>query len=174
MITSLQIGSAKASEAYRSPEWLNIDLVRHKPRGHFAVADGCELPFPAGRFERIHAIHVLEHMPRDRHLPFLREIHRTLHAEGSAWVEVPDFLQVVRQLVDAAGRSDHEEVRIRTVGVYGKGRHNGDFHHWGFTPWYLENLFVQAGLQCTRERDMISGHYRQEPVLLYRAWRDVG
>lgn len=169
-ISALQIGSAKAEGIYREPHWVNIDLVRHKPRGRFAVADGCALPFPAGRFETIHAIHVLEHMPRDRHLPFLREIQRTLHGAGRAWVEVPDFLQVARHLVDAAGRGDHEEVRIRTVGVYGKGRHMGDFHHWGFAPWYLENLFAQSGLRCERSYDMISGHYRQEPVLLYRCW----
>ena len=173
MITSLQIGSAKASEAYRSPEWVNMDLVRHKPRGKFCVADGCALPFADQTFSTIHAIHVLEHMPRDRHLPFLREIQRTLHAEGSAWVEVPDFLQVVRQLVDAARRSDHEEVRIRTVGVYGKGRHNGDFHHWGWSPWYLEDRIREAGMVPERSYEMISGHFRQEPILLYKCTKSL-
>ncbi len=169
-VTSLQIGSAKAEGIYRAPEWVNVDLVRHKARGHFAVADGCALPFPAERFETIHAIHVLEHMPRDRHVPFLLEIARTLSPFGSAFVEVPDFLEVVRLLVEAAQRGDHEEARIRTVGVYGKGRHFGDFHHWGFAPWYLENLFRQVGLKCERQKEMISAHYRQEPVLLYRCW----
>lgn len=170
MITSLQIGSGKADERYRTPEWINIDLVRHKPRGRFLVADGCELPFPAGRFEMIHAIHVLEHMPRDRHLPFLREIARTLCLGGTAFVEVPDFRAVLRLLLDAVKRGDEEEERIRTVGVYGKGRHFGDFHHYGFAPWYLEKLIEQAGLRCCREQEMISGHWRQEPVLLYRCW----
>jgi predicted SAM-dependent methyltransferase len=171
VIKRLQIGSGKAAEAYRTPEWINIDLVRHKPRGHFVVADGCALPFPSGRFETIHAIHVLEHMPRDGHLPFLREIGRTLTNDGMAWIEVPDFLSVCRKLMEAVAVDDQEEVRIRTVGIYGKGRHHGDWHHWGFAPWYLENLFAQAGLRCERSYDMISGHHKQEPVLLYRCRR---
>jgi len=171
-ITALQIGSAKAEGIYREPHWVNIDLVRHKPRGHFVVADGCALPFGPERFSVIHAIHVLEHMPRDLHAPFLSEIYRTLARGGCAYVEVPDFIAVCRELVRAVDAAQLEEVRIRTVGVYGKGRHFGDFHHWGFAPWYLENLFAQAGLRCERSYDMISGHWRQEPVLLYRAWRD--
>lgn len=170
-ISALQIGSAKAEGIYREPHWVNIDLVRHKPRGRFAVADGCKLPFPAERFRTIHAIHVLEHMPRDRHIPFLREIARTLSPGGFAFIEVPDFLGVLALLNDAVRRGDYEEARIRTVGVYGKGRHHGDFHHWGFMPWYLQKLIADVGLRCEREHEMISGHHRQEPVLLYRCWK---
>lgn len=179
MITSLQIGSGKADERYRTPEWINIDLVRHKPRGRFLVADGCELPFSDGQFDTIHAIHVLEHLPRvekrakDReggHLPFLKECARVLSASGSLFVEVPDFLSVCRQLVEAADRGLEEEVRIRTVGIYGKGRHFGDFHHWGWSPWYLEQKIREAGLECERSYEMISGHWRQEPVILMRCF----
>lgn len=170
MITSLQIGSGKADERYRTPEWINIDLVRHKPRGRFLVADGCALPFRERHFQTIHAIHVLEHMPRDLHPKFLAEIKRTLAPGGEAFIEVPDFLEVCRALVRAAERLDHEEVRIRTVGIYGKGRHFGDFHHWGWSPWYLEQKIREAGLECERSYDMISGHWRQEPVLLYRCF----
>ena len=172
MITSLQIGSGKPEGVYRDPEWVNVDVYRPKPRGRFVQASGTALPFRAGRFARIHAIHVLEHLPRDAHLPMLREIARVLAPGGGgfAWIEVPDFLAVVRLLVRAADAGEHEEARIRTVGVYGKGRHHGDFHHWGFAPWYLESLLHQAELRCARETEMISGHWRQEPVLLFKAW----
>lgn len=170
MITSLQIGSGKPEGIYRAPEWVNLDVVRAKPRGHFVVGNGCALPFHVESFTTIHAIHVLEHLPRAAHLPFLSEVARVLAPGGSAFIEVPDFLEVVRLLLRAADAGDREEARIRTVGVYGKGRHRGDFHHYGFAPWHLENLFAQAGLRCERSHEMISGHHRQEPILLYRAW----
>ena len=170
MITSLQIGSSKPEGQYRERHWVNVDVIRPKPRGHFVQASGTALPFRDERFECIHMIHVLEHLPRDLHLPMLREVRRVLAPGRFAYIEVPDFLQVARLLVRAADAGDHEEVRIRTVGVYGKGRHFGDFHHWGFAPWYLENLLGQAGLQCVQDPFMISGHYRQEPVILMRAW----
>lgn len=174
MITSLQLGSGDPSGRYRHAPWVNVDIVRHDPNGgRFLVADGCALPFRDGQFTRVHAIHVLEHLPRDLHLPMLRELARVLAGNGAgyAFIEVPDFLSVVRMLVAAADAGEHEECRIRTVGVYGKGRHQGDFHHWGFAPWYLENLLGKAGLRCRRDHEMISGHYQQEPVLLYRCWR---
>jgi SAM-dependent methyltransferase len=179
MITSLQIGSGKADEKYRSPEWVNIDLVRHKPRGHFVVADGCALPFPSGIFQEIHAIHVLEHIQRGEkdedgnyvsHMQFAREIARVMHPGGEAWIEVPDFVEGMRLMLRAADAQDHEGVRIRIVGAFGKGRHAGDRHDWGFTPGYLWSLFRQVGLECKRSYDMISGHHRQEPVILMRAW----
>lgn len=171
LLTSLQVGSGNPEGMYRRPPWVNVDLVRSGGRGHFVQASGTLLPFADGRFETVHAIHVLEHLPRDLHLPMLREIARVLAPSGAAFVEVPDFLSVVRLLIAAADRGEHEECRIRTVGVYGKGRHFGDFHHWGFAPWYLERLLGQAGLACSRETEMVSNHCRAEPVLLYRCWR---
>ena len=172
-LSSLQIGSGRPEGMYRHAPWVNVDVYRPKPRGKFVQASGTALPFADGAFTRIHAIHVLEHLPRDLHLPMLREIARVLAGNGAgyAFIEVPDFLSVVRLLVAAADRGEHEECRIRTVGVYGKGRHFGDFHHWGFAPWYLENLLGQAGLRCRRDHEMVSAHWKQEPVLLYRCWR---
>lgn len=179
MITSLQIGSGKPEGIYREPHWLNLDYVRHRPRPRFVVGDGCMLPFPAGRFETVHAIHVLEHIPRggkDEHgnytgqMRFMREVARVLAPGGSAFIEVPDFVENMRGLVKAADRGDHEAVRIATVGTFGKARTPGDHHTWGFAPAYLENLFAEVGLRSERQTEMISGHWRQESVLLYRCF----
>lgn len=167
---------------YAHPPWVNVDIYRPKRRGRFVQASGTALPFADDTFTRIHAIHVLEHLPRKSknrdgfytgHVEFLREMARVLAGKGAgyAFVEVPDFLSVARLLVAAADRGDHEECRIRTVGVYGKARHAGDHHDWGFTAHSLEALLNYSGLRCRRDHQMISGHYRQEPVLLYRCWR---
>jgi len=189
----LNIGASNPSGAYRGPEWINIDYSRHfrgTRRSRFALADGTMLPFRDSTFDEIHAIHVLEHVPRhltrngvnvDAHLAFVSEVGRVLTPNGVGFIEVPDFLagcyiilSQAHQLVNAKpeDRARHlEEIRIRTVGVYGKGRHEGDFHRWGFTPWGMENLFTSAQLTYSRETEMISAHYKQEPVMLYRVWR---
>jgi len=151
----------------------------------FVVADGCNLPFRDRTFDEIHAIHVLEHVPREGHLPFIQEIGRVLTDNGVAYIEVPDFPTAMIELGKAAEELRQttlvqerrerlqEFVRIRTVGVYGKGRHEGDWHHWGFSCWGLESLFRNACLAYSRESQMISSHHRLEPVLLYRIWRDL-
>lgn len=190
----LNIGASNPRGQYRGEEWVNIDYSRYfrgMARPRFAIADGTLLPFRDSVFNEIHAVHVLEHVPRhvtrdgakvDAHLAFVSELGRVLTPDGVGFIEVPDFLsgcyiilQQAHQLVNAKpeDRAGHlEEIRIRTVGVYGKGRHEGDLHRWGFTPWGIENLFKSASLLYRRESEMISAHYRQEPVMLYRVWRE--
>ena len=188
----LNIGSAEPKGQFRRPEWFNIDASRvyraaksslgnQVPR--FAVASGCALPFRDETFCEIRAIHVLEHVPREFHLPFLREVRRTLTRDGSAFIEVPDILRSCQIVAGVVGHLEsgvldppqievaREFIRQKIVGIYGKGRHEGDWHHWGFTPWHLEKLLSDVGLGCEAQQEMISGHFKMEPVLLYRAWR---
>lgn len=179
----LNVGASDPRGRYRGPEWVNIDASRFFRGGkfrRFVVADGARLPFRDETFDEIHAIHVLEHVSRDKHLPFLSEMRRVLTPEGSGFVEIPDFVACCRLIVDAddgmrdprrASDALIEAIRVRTVGVYGKGRHEGDWHHWGFSRWGLESLCKSAGLNYSRESDMVSGHHKLEPVLLYRVWR---
>lgn len=180
VLNYLQIGSGEPEGMYRRPPWVNVDIIRKGGRGAFVQASGSALPFRDDQFLRVHAIHVLEHLPREFHLPMLREIARVLAGNGAgyAFVEVPDFIKAMREMVHyveihEAHPCDElkEAIRIRTVGVFGKGRHFGDFHHWGFAPWYLEKLIQDAGMRWRRDTKMISNHYRGEPVLLYRCWK---
>lgn len=188
----LNIGSSQPKGTYRGPEWFNVDASRvyraaksdtGAPLRRFAVASGCALPFRDETFDEIRAIHVLEHVPREQHLPFLREVRRTLTPAGFALIEVPDILRSCQIISGVVGHLQsgvldppqigmaREFIRQKIVGIYGKGRHEGDWHHWGFTPWHLEGLFAEVGLGCARQEEMISGHFKMEPVLLYRAWR---
>jgi len=185
----LNIGSSEPRGQYAKEEWLNIDASRYfraaktrtgKQLRNFVLADGSKMPFRAGAFDLVHAVHVLEHMPRTEHLSFLKELRRVLSPVGAGFIEVPDFIQVCTILATANALLHQttlkeaevahlrELIRQRTVGVYGKGRHEGDFHHWGFSSWHLEALCQEAGLHYTRETEMISNHHRMEPVLLYR------
>lgn len=193
MALRLNIGSSEPRGGYGGPEWFNVDASPvyrgeggHRENGakfhHFAVATGCELPFRDETFDEVRAIHVLEHVPREDHPPFLQEVRRTLKRDGSAFIEVPDILRsceeiagVIRHMKSGADavtiEMAKEFIRRRIVGIYGKGRYEGDWHHWGFTPWHLEALFTEVGLGYEAKQEMVSGHFKMEPVLLYRAWR---
>lgn len=180
----LNVGCSDPRGIYEQPEWINIDasrFFRGMQSRRFCVADGCSLPFRDCQFDEVRAIHVLEHVPRDKHLAFLKEIRRVLTPEGFGLVEVPDFVTACAQIAKIASLLEDpntppaivwEAIRIRTVGVYGKGRHEGDWHHWGFSTYGFELLCKDAGLLYSRESQMVSSHYRMEPVLLYRVWRD--
>lgn len=178
----LNIGSSTPKGQYIHKPWVNIDANRGYTDcgiNNFIVGDGCLLPFRDSVFEEIRAIHVLEHLPRPSHLPLLKEISRVLKPDGVAFIEVPNFLGVCSAIVQAATQLSQttdtnkaellkEFIRRMIVGTYGKGRHEFDFHHWGFTPWNLLELGEEAGLKGERSFEMISAHHRQEPVLLIK------
>lgn len=190
----LNIGCSDPRGRYELPEWINIDCSRYfrgAQEKRFLIADGCQLPFRDESFDEVHAVHVLEHVPREivlggkkvnAHATFMAEVRRVLTPEGHGFIEVPDFIRNCQMVsgymyyLQQEGYADYTEqfremIRIKIVGTFGKGRHEGDWHHWGFTPWALESLFTAAGLLYSRETEMISTHYRAEPVLLYRVWR---
>jgi predicted SAM-dependent methyltransferase len=134
-----------------------------------------DLPFKAGAFKEVRAIHMLEHLTRWDAPKALREFHRVLAPGGALYVEVPDFLasinmiHMVMQL--PVDETSLEEIRLHTVGMYGKQRHPGDYHHWGYNIFFLTDLIRAAGSwgSITEETDMISKHCRAEPVILIKS-----
>ncbi len=187
MIRTLNIGcgGGKTGRHTRKNKQLNIDLIAGGVR-----ADGLALPFRSESFEAAQAIHVLEHIPRAKHGSFIREAHRVLKPGGVLWIEVPNLLEVCRKLVvigDELERTPYtgggpeesrydrlqERVRCWTLSVYGKHRHVGDAHCWGFMPQTLMRdmrLYNFSQVQhVIGDENMVSEHYLQEPVILVKA-----
>jgi hypothetical protein len=56
--------------------------------------------------------------------------------------------------------------------VYGKNEREGMAHHWGFYEGLLRREFRHQGFNDVERlvfpNEMISTHYKQEPVLLVR------
>lgn len=77
------------------PAWTNVDI---HPRGVSVQQWDFlkELPFPAESFDFVYHSHVIEHMPREKGLNFLRQCHRILRSGGTIRVVVPDLEQIVR------------------------------------------------------------------------------
>lgn len=164
----LNLGSSNPRGKYRQPPWVCVDLQRATLSGRAVAASAEALPFRDGCFNEVHAIHMLEHTSRTLHKPILAEIARVMVPEGVAFIEVPDFAEECRCVWRAHEKGRHEHLRLMTVSIYGKGRHAGDWHHWGFTEHTLQQLAESVGLRAERQREMISGHHKQEPVILMR------
>ena len=166
----LQVGSSDVRGSYKSG-WINLDIKEHD--GVDIIADASEyIPFKTGTFDKIHCAHVLEHVTRDKYKPMLREMHRVLKPGGSLYVEVPDFRGTIENLMKAFENNDADAIHIWTTSVYGKNEREGMAHHWGFYEGFLRREFRHQGfndvIRLTEKDDMISTHYKQEPVLLIR------
>ena len=55
-----------------------------------------KLPIPDNTYHRVHASHVLEHLPWWQTVPALQEIHRVLAPKGRVSIWVPDAMTVIK------------------------------------------------------------------------------
>lgn len=166
----LQVGSSDVVGKYKRG-WINLDIKDHE--GVTIVADASEhIPFESNTFDEIHCVHVLEHVTRDKYKPMLQEMYRVLEPGGVLYVETPDFRGTIARLQEAFEHSDTNAIHVWTTSVYGKNERKGMAHHWGFYEGMLRREFRHQGfkdvIRLTETDEMISGHYKQEPVLLVR------
>lgn len=170
MMMKLNVGASVARGIYKQKEWINLDLF--KMRGVNVRGDMESLPFFSESFSEIHCIHVLEHLTRDKHMPVLHEMHRVLGCDGHVYVEVPDFERTIAKLFKAYNEDDAHAIHIWRTSIYGKTERPGMAHHFGFDEETLKRYMKEAGFsnvhRLSRPHDMISDHWRQEPVLLMK------
>jgi predicted SAM-dependent methyltransferase len=172
----LQVGSSEVRGIYKRAEWINLDLQDVSNDGVNVIGSGLELPFADNSFDEVHCIHVLEHLTRDKPPVMMDEMYRVLASGGVLYVEVPDFKGTVAKLAAAFMEADEHEIHKWTTSVYGKSERYGMAHHCGFYQHTLFVLFRMTGLsgvlRLTADEHMISPHFRQEPVLLMRGFKN--
>ncbi len=167
----LQVGSSEVVGKYKGSDWVNLDVEPH--RGVDIIADASDkIPLESNSIDEIHCIHVLEHVTRDKYPLMLREMYRVLKPGGHLYVETPDFMGTINNLQGAFVTGDVESIHIWTTSVYGKNEREGMAHHWGFYEGLLRRAFRNQGFnevdRLTEIDEMISTHYKQEPILLIR------
>jgi predicted SAM-dependent methyltransferase len=77
------------------PDWVNLDLRPADPsvrRGDVAQS----LPFDDASFDAVYHSHLLEHLPRDQALPFLRECRRVLKPGGILRLAIVNLEAIAR------------------------------------------------------------------------------
>lgn len=167
MTIKLNIGCSLVRGQYKRG-WVNLDPIFHD--GVSVLGSGTNLPFRDNSVDLIHSVHVLEHVKRNLYRKLMEEAFRVLKPGGEFWVEVPDFLGMIRTLLEAYQREDHLKVHICTTSIYGKNERNGMAHYWGFTPHLLDAKLREVGFTPTMQpQDSLSTHYKQEPVLVFKA-----
>jgi len=189
-MTKLNIGCSSVSGIYKNPGWLNIDKTPFDTR-NFELGDPLEgLKYKDNYFEEIHCIHVLEHIERKDHHAFLKELHRVTNPGSLIYVEVPDFIQICKDIITVADNISFfelelidelvEKQRCQILSIYGKGRWEGDAHRWGFTAGSLWKTVEDAGFKVMdltpagpernyHNNKMVSTHWKQGPIMLARA-----
>lgn len=179
--TKLNVGSR---DEIKPDPWLNIDIEPMRSgRANFIQMDVFDMPADwKGQFEEIQAVHVLEHINRNKRQDFVSSMYWAAKPGGHVYIEVPNFPAIVAKLHDAYNRDDQKAQHIWTTSIYGKQRSPGDGHCWGFDRSTLSALFQTAGFyqidyttagpdetQLSTSIPMISSHWKQEPILLVRA-----
>jgi predicted SAM-dependent methyltransferase len=169
----LQVGCGEVRGIYKRSEWVNIDLVKvSDDDGMEVLGNATKLPFKTNTFEEIHCIHVLEHVTRDKYPVMIREMCRVMKPGGLCYIETPDFKGTIDNVVSAFANNDVDAIHIWTTSVYGKSEREGMSHHWGFYEGLLRRVMRQQGFtdvdRLIGTDNMISMHYKGEPVLLVR------
>lgn len=93
--------------AISHPEWLNLDLGIGSDVISHDVTNG--LPFPDKMFDVVYHSHLLEHIPREKALPFLKECSRVLRPGGVIRILVPDLEQIAVYYQDKLASAKESE-----------------------------------------------------------------
>jgi len=165
---NLNLGSSCPRGIYKTKEWVNVDITRS--RGVNVIGDGFQLPFKDNTFERVHSVHVLEHLDRDKWPLMLEEIYRVTKVNGVAYIEVPDFQRQIDIMSKLLKGEDRWQQHLMRTAIWGKTERKGMGHQFGF-DWPLLNRALKiVGFdvvkKLTSNEDMISNHFKDGPVLL--------
>lgn len=140
--TRLHVGCGKV----KLQGWINADL---DPRAQLVINIKHHLPFPGNHLDRIYSEHVLEHVPVESGLVFLKEAHRTLKSGGVVRIAMPDLDDIVDGYTHDWRRFDwihwpgHEFIETKAEMI------NIAFRWWGHLYLYnseeLERRLREAG-----------------------------
>jgi hypothetical protein len=120
---------------------LNIDFVSdHKPD---LLADVSALDMlPDGYYEEIIAQDILEHLPRNKTVPSLKEWNRILKISGRLRLRLPNVIGLLTLL---RNESDLESQLRLLQCLFGSQQYEGDFHYTGFTQLTLTHYLSLTG-----------------------------
>jgi predicted SAM-dependent methyltransferase len=131
------------------PGFINVDFPGNwsgvKPD---VECDITQLTFPDDYADEVHAIHVIEHINRDKSLDALKEWRRVLKPGGKIAIECP-CLDKIRIHLNNKGSNPEHWFRLTMVGLYGE-YWTGDInmlHRWCYSAGELQAIMSKAGFQ---------------------------
>jgi SAM-dependent methyltransferase len=171
-------------------DWTNMDCVQADPS--IMVHDLRQrLPFPDETFDAVYHSHVLEHLPREKAFPFIRECFRVLKGPGGLLrVVVPDleriailYLEKLRGAVtgDPRSRLEYEWIVVELIDQLVRHHPDGGemFKYLCRDPVPALDFVIQRmGHEVTSKlgtiRDYVKGGLTPEYIDRARAGADAG
>ena len=153
--------------------WTNLDLMPADPAiRQFDVTQ--PLPFEDGVFDAVYHSHLLEHLPRHRALPFLRECRRVLRPGGILRLAIPNLEAIARlylYALDDAWRGDAEALsqhRWLVMELYDRATRETS---GGATVAHMQTETCPlAWYRLGADGEIIRQH--KSPAVLHPTWRD--
>lgn len=96
------------SGPHKHAAWLNSDLPGSGAEIGIDVTE--ELLFPDGSLHAIYGCEVIEHIPKDAVLPFLKEAFRVLRSNGVFRLTTPDLEEVCRNVLGISDECSVEQI----------------------------------------------------------------
>lgn len=128
------------------PDFINLD-ARPLPHVHMVRQDMFNLKsIPDQVIDMVYMSHVLEHVPRKKLAPTLREMNRVLKTQGILRISVPDFDLMV-QMYQRTGR----DMDFVAYPLMGGQDYPYNFHYAVFNKESLTSLLNQCGFSRVRE-----------------------
>ena len=116
----------------------NLDIMDH-PNVNMKcdLSDG--IPFHDGHATELRAVHLIQHFPTRKVLPFLKDCYRVLQPGGHLYIMVSDLEWVFQQVLAGGLTPDH------ICSIWGEQDFPSDYHHTGFTYLLLRGMMEEAG-----------------------------
>ncbi|MFA5013951.1 MAG: methyltransferase domain-containing protein [Actinomycetota bacterium] len=131
-------------------EWIEGDWIRIDPyiEEVDVKAFAWELPYKDGEVDEIWSSHMLEHLPKAKVIPTLKEWARVIKPEGKITIRVPDFVWCCQWWLNH--QTDGWDMDI----IFGGQSRDGETHQTGFNQKIMLNYLKQAGLVCKKFEEL--------------------
>ncbi len=176
------------------PAWLNLDLHPTDPLVTAGNVLSGRLPFPDASFDVVYHSHLLEHLPAEAALPFLKECRRVLQPGGVLRVVVPDLEQIAQLYLqavsdarrgDESGKQRHEWLTLELLDQltrersggrmlrYLKGEGQDNAFAWNRLGADAEPLrrSLENGAACRKEIGQERNPILRQPANWWQRWK---
>lgn len=161
----LQVGSGDNTSLLRRDGWVTLDADSGSGAEYIADVP----PFPEAIrsqcWQRIEAIHVIEHLFLWRAKELLRASYEILEPGGLLILEAPDILKAAEYLLGIRSKDpQHASIFYDMYAIYGdQGRCKPEYQHrWGWTPQTLSDACHEVGFERVEAK----------PAQFHWPWRD--
>jgi len=155
--------------------WINIDIRQLDGIDLVLDLENNDFPYEDNSVDEIRLQDFLEHLSKDRQLPFLNEVHRVMKLNGKLFIQLPDLETLSKRycnVLENPTKLQHPlDAYQLSSALYGGQEYEGNFHKWGYDQYTLSLILEEAGFSI-REIGSDGGqnllcHAQKSPAAFY-------